>query len=354
MWLLEVLLVVLCHHQVAGGLLGAGQGEGSCAAPPFRAYQVKWTYGCPGFAPCCSEFGYCRPLVQNTEHLLDSHSVSYLQEEWEYGHFRDCNGVSNGTPLPAETIAAEAAAGPYHGKPAGEVGPPPDVIKAHHGAPPPPPHHPAPVVIPRHKPSHFHPPPPKPPPPPPPIAPPRPPPPPPIVPVPHRPPPQIAPLKLPTVSKFSPQLLTPESYLMNFDPHPAPLTPIHHTQHHQPPVTPAPLRIAPLHPPLHHPVRPQFPIPVPFHHHRPHQAIPVPVAPVTSLPVAVHVPLTLPGASHHPPVHAPLALPGAGHHPPVHVPLALPGASHHPPVTQCQPLVGGGSYTCISFGSPQR
>ena len=73
MWSLEVMVrmvtvvvVSLHHHQVAGGLLGAGEGEGSCAAPPFRAYAVKWTYGCPAFAPCCSEFGYCRPLVRKT------------------------------------------------------------------------------------------------------------------------------------------------------------------------------------------------------------------------------------------------------------------------------------------------
>ena len=73
---------------------------------------MKWSYGCPSFAPCCSEFGYCRPL-----------------SEWEYGAFRDCNGVSNGTPLPPETLAAEAAAGPYHGEPAGKIGPPPEFIK---------------------------------------------------------------------------------------------------------------------------------------------------------------------------------------------------------------------------------
>ena len=58
------------------GLLGYGTGEGSCAAAPFRSQWVKWSYGCPAFAPCCSEFGYCRPL-----------------SEWEYGAFRDCNGV---------------------------------------------------------------------------------------------------------------------------------------------------------------------------------------------------------------------------------------------------------------------
>ena len=42
--------------------------------------------------------------------------------------------MSNGTPLPLETIYAEEAAGPYTGgAPAGEVGPPPDVIRSHLG-----------------------------------------------------------------------------------------------------------------------------------------------------------------------------------------------------------------------------
>merc|ERR1719410_942931 len=155
------LLLLPALLQVRAGLLGYGTGEGSCAAAPFRAKWVKWSYGCPAFAPCCSEYGYCRPL-----------------SEWEYGEFRDCNGVSNGTPLPPEIIAAEEAAGPYHGTPAGEVGPPPEVIKTHHAEhgdhlPPPdqppyahpPPHHAAlkahavhgpPHVVPAvHGPSHV-------------------------------------------------------------------------------------------------------------------------------------------------------------------------------------------------------
>ena len=66
-----VLTGALCVMTANAGLLGAGKGEGSCAAPPFRAYEVQWAYGCPSFAPCCSEYGYCRPL-----------------EEWEYGKFR--------------------------------------------------------------------------------------------------------------------------------------------------------------------------------------------------------------------------------------------------------------------------
>ena len=54
------------------------------------------------------------------------------------GKYRDCNGVSNGTPLPPETIYAEEAAGPAPpGKPAGKVGPPPEVLRAeqHHEGP---------------------------------------------------------------------------------------------------------------------------------------------------------------------------------------------------------------------------
>merc|ERR1739848_92740 len=75
-----------CH----AGLLGAGTGEGSCAAAPFRALAVKWPLGCPASATCCSEYGYCQP-----------------EASWHAGAFRDCNGVSNGRPLAPEAIAAE-------------------------------------------------------------------------------------------------------------------------------------------------------------------------------------------------------------------------------------------------------
>merc|ERR1719384_3032341 len=98
-----VLVVLLAASCCQAGLLGAGHGEGSCAAVPFRtpAEALKWPLGCPPGAECCTEFGYCRPHA-----------------EWEYGHFRDCNGVSNGQPLSPETIAAEAAAGNYIAAPA--------------------------------------------------------------------------------------------------------------------------------------------------------------------------------------------------------------------------------------------
>merc|ERR1712128_18617 len=89
-----VSLSASCH----GGLLGAGTGEGSCPAAPFRANAaaLKWTLGCPAGAECCTEYGYCRS-----------------QAEWAVGAFRDCNGVSNGTPLAADAIAAENEAAAY-------------------------------------------------------------------------------------------------------------------------------------------------------------------------------------------------------------------------------------------------
>ena len=52
---------------------------------------------CPSFAPCCSEYGYCRTKVS---FIFISSSGHFLQEEWWKGSYRDCNGESNGTPLP--------------------------------------------------------------------------------------------------------------------------------------------------------------------------------------------------------------------------------------------------------------
>merc|ERR1711962_674305 len=86
----RVAVVLLSAASCHAGLLGAGTGEGSCAAAPFRALAVKWPLGCPASAPCCSEYGYCQP--EASRHA---------------GAFRDCNGVSNGRPLAPEAIAAE-------------------------------------------------------------------------------------------------------------------------------------------------------------------------------------------------------------------------------------------------------
>eukprot|EP00091_Calanus_sinicus_P017481 TRINITY_DN37792_c0_g1_i1.p1 TRINITY_DN37792_c0_g1~~TRINITY_DN37792_c0_g1_i1.p1 ORF type:complete len:123 (+),score=36.28 TRINITY_DN37792_c0_g1_i1:97-465(+) len=99
-------LVVLCSliYSCQSGLLGAGKGEGSCAAPPFRspAEEIKWSEGCPDWAACCTEYGYCQPRAS-----------------WEAKLFRDCNGESNGIELPEETVQAEGEEGGDFGVPVG-------------------------------------------------------------------------------------------------------------------------------------------------------------------------------------------------------------------------------------------
>merc|ERR1712042_16612 len=88
-------ILLSCIANCYGGLLGAGQGGGSCAAAPFRtpAAALQWPNGCPAGNECCSEFGYCHP-----------------QSAWLAKSFRDCNGVSNGMPYPSDVIQAESAA----------------------------------------------------------------------------------------------------------------------------------------------------------------------------------------------------------------------------------------------------
>merc|ERR1712110_426897 len=73
------------------GLLGAGTGHGSCPAFPNRSDDIDHVGGCPRYAECCTEFGYCHPL-----------------DSREKGYFRDCNGKSNGQPLPGSVIKLEA------------------------------------------------------------------------------------------------------------------------------------------------------------------------------------------------------------------------------------------------------
>merc|ERR1712002_1092967 len=92
MWYRVAVVIISLSASCHAVLLGAGTGEGSCAAAPFRAPAgaSKWPLGCPAGAECCSEYGYCRS-----------------QAEWAAGGFRDCNGVSNGRPLAAEAIDAE-------------------------------------------------------------------------------------------------------------------------------------------------------------------------------------------------------------------------------------------------------
>merc|ERR1712142_914065 len=95
---MNIKLVTILLSYIAGcygGLLGAGQGGGSCAAAPFRtpASSLQWPNGCPAGNECCTEFGYCHP-----------------QSAWLAKAFRDCNGVSNGSPYPIDVIQAETAA----------------------------------------------------------------------------------------------------------------------------------------------------------------------------------------------------------------------------------------------------
>ena len=86
-------VAVTATLQVCAGLnlLGAGEGPGSCPAPPFRGKKLNWPSGCPLSTPCCNEFGYC-----------------VTEAQWLSGVFRDCNGLSNGTPLSDEVIKLEA------------------------------------------------------------------------------------------------------------------------------------------------------------------------------------------------------------------------------------------------------
>merc|ERR1712106_717216 len=78
--------------QVSCGCLGAGTGAGPCPASPFRAEpsEVQHGDGCPEYAECGTEYGYCHP-----------------RSSWISGFFRDCNGESNGQELPEETVQAE-------------------------------------------------------------------------------------------------------------------------------------------------------------------------------------------------------------------------------------------------------
>jgi len=104
----SLLVVVFAQTCNALSLLGAGEGRGSCPAPPFRVSQVNWPNGCPLNVPCCNEFGYCR-----------------TEAEWLGGQFRDCNGLSNQQNLHDDVIKLEAifAAIKNGGTSLGPIGP---------------------------------------------------------------------------------------------------------------------------------------------------------------------------------------------------------------------------------------
>ena len=63
-------IILVVSRFTNGNLLGGGKGLGSCAAYPFRSYDVHWSLGCPHHASCCSEFGYCRPKVGRNNFTL--------------------------------------------------------------------------------------------------------------------------------------------------------------------------------------------------------------------------------------------------------------------------------------------
>ena len=72
------------------------------------------------------------------------------------------------------------------------------------------------------------------------------------------------------------------------------------------------------------------------------------------LPPTIHAPVTIPVPAPVPvprPALAPAVLPVS---PAPGVRLPLPGVRPAPATSQCQPLEGGGSYTCISFGAPHK
>lgn len=105
-----VSLALVWGAPLVSGLLGAGEGPGSCLAPPFRAEpeSVAWPEGCPAWAPCCSEYGFCQTRSGAS---CDQENIALnemFRETWEDGTlFRDCNGESNGLELPLRTLQAE-------------------------------------------------------------------------------------------------------------------------------------------------------------------------------------------------------------------------------------------------------
>merc|ERR1712228_1091218 len=73
--------IILCcsFSVIAGGLLGAGKGEGSCPAAPFRTEEsdLKYTKSCPEWAECCTEYGYCQPKVRSRVYITDIHTGNF-------------------------------------------------------------------------------------------------------------------------------------------------------------------------------------------------------------------------------------------------------------------------------------
>ena len=60
---------------------------------------------------------------EKVENEMFSPSITRITIDWDFGHFRDCNGVSNGARLDPQTLTREARAGSFVGSPAGLIGP---------------------------------------------------------------------------------------------------------------------------------------------------------------------------------------------------------------------------------------
>ena len=70
--------------------MGAGTGAGSCPAAPFRAApsDIEHRDGCPQYAECCTEYGYCHPRVSRHSDIEhgDGCPPHYAELCTEYGY----------------------------------------------------------------------------------------------------------------------------------------------------------------------------------------------------------------------------------------------------------------------------
>ena len=74
-----LLPILALSSTTEAGLLGAGTGDGSCAASPYRAAEAElaWPEGCPEWAACCTEYGYCHPRVSSLVDII--YFVLYIE-----------------------------------------------------------------------------------------------------------------------------------------------------------------------------------------------------------------------------------------------------------------------------------
>ena len=91
--LVGTLTVLLLSVDVDCGLLGAGEGHGSCPAFPFRGSDLDHVAGCPRYAECCTEYGYCHPRVTKPiQYILSPGLLLYIHtSRWVVDQARDGN-----------------------------------------------------------------------------------------------------------------------------------------------------------------------------------------------------------------------------------------------------------------------